>query len=126
MLACSQNEVSEPIVQDTFIDIALSIMGELSNYYPPEDIDILFSKVDQNGFQTATFSLKGVTKETIELGSFAKRQYANRSDGTTCTNKWQCGQEIKKCLDNGNDALISNGACKNSAWCVECVETEYK
>ena len=58
MLACSQNEVSEPIVQDTFIDNALSIMGELSNYYPPEDIDILFSKVDQNGFQTATFSLK--------------------------------------------------------------------
>ena len=122
MLACSQNQVDEPIVQDAFIENALSILDELGNYYPPEDIDLLFSKVDSNGFQIATFSLKGETKETIKLGSFAKRQYAYQSDETTCTNKWQCGKEIKKCLDNGDDALISNGACDNSAWCVECVE----
>jgi hypothetical protein len=88
LLACSQNQVNEPVVQDAFVDNALSIMDELGNYYPPEDIDLLFRKVDSNGFQTATFSLKGETKETIKLGSFAKRQYAHRSDGTTCTNKW--------------------------------------
>ena len=122
LLACSQNQVDEPVAQDAFIDNALSIMDELGNYYPPEDIDLLFSKVDSNGFQTATFSLKGETKEAIKLGSFAKRQYASRSDGTTCTNKWQCGKEIAKCLDEGDDALISNGACENSAWCVTCVE----
>lgn len=92
LLACSQNQVNEPVVQDAFVDNALSIMDELGNYYPPEDIDLLFSKVHSNGFQTATFSLKGETKETIKLGSFAKRQYAYRSDGTTCTNKWQCGK----------------------------------
>jgi hypothetical protein len=124
LLACSQNRVNGPVVQDVFVDNALSIMDELGNYYPPEDIDLLFSKVDSNGFKTATFSLKGETKETIKLGSFAKRQYAYRSDGTTCTNKWKCGKEIKKCLDNGDDALISNGACDNSAWCVECVDSK--
>jgi hypothetical protein len=122
LLACSQNQVDEPVVQDAFIDNTLSILDELGNYYPSEDIDLLFSKVDSNGFQTATFSLKGETKETIKLVSFAKRQYAYQSYGTTCGNKWQCGKEIAKCLDNGDDALISNGACDNSAWCVECVE----
>lgn len=122
LFACSQNQTEESIMQDSFVDNALSIMEELSKYYPPEDIDLLFSKVDSNGFQTAIFSLKGKTKETIKLGSFAKRQYVNQSDGTTCTNQWQCGKEIKNCLDNGDDALISNGACDNSAWCVECVE----
>ncbi|MDB9836461.1 hypothetical protein OAC51_06105 [Flavobacteriaceae bacterium] len=122
LFACSQNQADEPVVQDAFIDNALSILDELGNYYPPEDIDLLVSKVDSNGFQTATFSLKGETKKTIKLGSFAKRQYAYRSDGTTCTNKWQCGKEIANCLDDDKDATISNGACENSAWCVTCVE----
>ena len=120
LLACSQN-TDEPVVQDPFVDYALSILEELGDYYPPEDIGLLFSKVDSNGFKTATFNLKGKSKETVELGSFAKRQYAYKS-GTTCTNKWQCGREIAKCLDNGDAAKISNGACKeNSAWCVECI-----
>ena len=122
LFACSQNLADEPVAQDAFIDNALSILDELGNYYPPEDIDLLFSKVDSNGFQTATFSLKGETKETIKLGGFAKRQYAYRSDGTTCPNKWQCGKEIAKCLDDDKDATISNGACETSAWCVTCIE----
>ena len=121
LLACSQY-TDESIAQDPFVNNALSILEELNNYYPPEDINLLFSKVDTNGFRTATFSLKGETKETIELGSFAQRQYVYQADGTTCTNKWQCGKEIKKCLDNGNKTLISNCECENSAWCVECVE----
>lgn len=122
LLACSQNQVDEPVLQDAFIDNALSILDELGNYYPPEDINLLFSKVDSNGFQTATFSLKGETKEAIKLGSFAKRQYSFGKGGTTCTNKWQCGKEIAKCLDDDKDATISNGACENSAWCVTCVD----
>jgi len=132
LLACSQNQVDdsvvvdEPVVQDTqdtFVDNALSVLEELSEYYPPEDIDLVLRKIDSNGLQTATFSLKGETKETIELGSFAEKQYASLSKGgTTCSNKWECGKRIKECLDEGDDALISNGACVSSAWCVECVE----
>ncbi|MGB1449652.1 MAG: hypothetical protein ACPG8F_07415 [Flavobacteriaceae bacterium] len=122
LLACSQNQADEPVAQDVFIDNALSILNELGNYYPSEDIDLVFRKIDSNGFQTATFSLKGETKETIRLGSFVKREYAYQTDGTTCTNKWQCGKEIANCLEDDKDALISNGACKkNSAWCIECI-----
>ena len=102
LLACSQN-TDDPVVEDPFVNNALSILEELSNYYPQEDIDLLFSKIDSNGFQTATFKLKGKTKETVELGSFAKRQYAYQSGGTTCMNKWQCGKEIAECLDAGDD-----------------------
>lgn len=140
LFACSQNQadepvvldafaenalsiLDEPVVQEAFIDNALSILDELGNYYPSKDIDLLFSKVDSNGIQTATFSLKGQTKEKIKLGSFAKRQYnAYQLEGTTCTNKWQCGKEIANCLDDDKDATISNGACETSAWCVTCVE----
>ena len=125
LLACSQNRLDEPVLQDAFIDNALSILDELGNYYPPEDINLLFSKVDSNGIQTATFSLKGETKEAIKLGSFAKRQYSFGKGGTTCTNKWQCGKEIAKCLDDDKDATISNGACENSAWCVNAL-TQFK
>jgi len=121
LLACSQN-TDKPDVPDPFIDNALSILEELGNYYPPEDIDLLFSQTDSNGFQTATFNLKGKTRETVERGSFAKREYVIQSRGTTCITKWQCAKEIAKCLDNGDAAKISNGACKeNSAWCVECI-----
>lgn len=123
LCSCNQN-TDESIDQELFIDNALDILETLKEYYPPEDINLLFSTIDTNGFQTATFSLIGETKETIQLGSFAVNSTKIKTDGTTCTNKWDCGREIKKCLDNGEDALISNGACENSAWCVECVETD--
>ena len=35
LLACSQNRLDEPVLQDAFIDNALSILDELGNYYPP-------------------------------------------------------------------------------------------
>jgi hypothetical protein len=72
--------------------------------------------------QSATFRLRGETKKAIELGSFVERQGTNQRDGTTCHNRFECGQEIKECLDNGDDAVISNGACEDSAWCVTCIE----
>ena len=47
LLACSQN-TDESITQDPFVNNALSILEELNNYYPPEDTNLLFSKVDTN------------------------------------------------------------------------------
>ena len=123
LLACNQNKTDESVIQDPFVENALSVLEELSKYYPPEDIDVLVRQANSFGYQTATFSLKGETKEIIELGSFAKRPYAYSSEGTTCSNKWQYGKEIAKCLDNGDDAVISNGPCEEaSLWCVKCVE----
>lgn len=124
--SCNQNQVeTDSVIQDPFIDNALSILKELGNYYPSEDVALLFSKGDTNGYKTATFSLKGKTKEAIELGSIAKRESMPKADGTTCKNSWDCGQEIKKCLDNGDDAIISNGACEeNSLWCVKCIDSD--
>ena len=124
LLGCSQN-TDGTVAKDPFVNNALSILEELSDYYPQKDIDLLFSKVDSNGFQSATFKLQGETKETIGLGIFAQSEYAvDQSDGTNCTNKWECGKKIKKCLDNGDDALISNGPCESSVWCVKCIESE--
>lgn len=109
---------------DLFITSALSVLEELSNYYPPDDIDLIFAKTKANGVQQARFRLNGKTKEIIELGSFAEKSNA-KQDGTTCTNKWQCGKAIKSCLDEGFDAVISNGECETpSAWCVTCVDSD--
>ena len=33
LFACNQNQVDEPVVQDTFIDNALSVLDELGNYH---------------------------------------------------------------------------------------------
>ena len=67
LLACNQNKTDESVIQDPFVENALSVLEELSKYYPPEDIDVLVRQANSFGYQTATFSLKGETKEIIEL-----------------------------------------------------------
>jgi hypothetical protein len=88
---------------------------------PPQDLKFVISK-DENGFLKARFSLIGESLEQIKFGSFVKKDFP-KTDGTTCDSKWKCGKEIYKCLQNGDDALISAGACAQLAksYCVTCV-----
>lgn len=122
LCSCLQNRVDEPGIQDPFVEKTLAIFEELSEYYPPKDIVMLLSEVDTEGYQTVTFRLRGETKKAIELGSFVERRVTNQRDGTTCHNRFECGREIKECLDNGVNVVISNGAFEDSAWCVTCIE----
>ena len=90
---------------------------------PPQDLKFVISK-NENGFLKARFSLIGESLEQIKLGSFVKKDFPKtEDDGVTCDSKWKCGREIYKCLQNGDDALISAGACTQLAdsYCVTCV-----
>ena len=120
----SCNNTDENINEEQFIEHTLAIFENLKEYYPAEDVNVLFSEIDSNGYQTATFRLTGKTRELVKLGNFAGKNKVNNSGGTTCHTKLSCGREIKECLDNGKDALISNGACKDAAWCVECLDVD--
>jgi hypothetical protein len=88
---------------------------------PPQDLKFVISK-DENGFLKARFSLIGESLEQIKFGSFVKKDFP-KTDGTTCDSKWKCGKAIYKCLQNGDDALISAGACAQltKSYCVTCV-----
>lgn len=119
-----QKQTDKAAAQHAFIENTLSILDELGNNYPPEDIDLLFCKADAKGFQTATFSLKGETKEIIQLGGFAAREYSAKANGISCTDQRHCGKEIAKCLENGDNALIVNNTSKVRSWRIHCVAAE--
>ena len=119
--SCGEEDNLEKDSDETleFTDLSIQTLENLSSFYPAEDIVIEVSKND-NGSVEALFSLKGDTKKAIGFGQFASK---SSDDGvTTCDGPFKCGKAAKKCLDDGKKALISNGACKDDAYCVECVE----
>jgi|SaaInlStandDraft_1057018.scaffolds.fasta_scaffold43334_2 hypothetical protein len=124
---CNDNkEIEEtPVVSETPANLfAMNTFETLesfvsSNNIPSEDITATIS-IDENGFFNSKFSLKGKTLEQVELGDFVSK--SSMMD-VECSNKWSCGKAIYGCLENGDDAMISEGACgAGKTYCVTCVE----
>ena len=107
----SQQEVS-------FVELNMEIIENLSSSYPAKDLIMTISRNSDNSEQ-AVFSLVGESKKAAELGVFAAR---NTGNGTECSGTISCGKAIKNCLDNGQDALISNGGC--ATYCVTCQKAQ--
>lgn len=107
----SQQEVS-------FAELSMEILENLSSTYSATDLTMSISRNSDNSEQ-AIFGLVGESKKAAQLGLFAAR---NINDGTECNGSVSCGKAIKNCLDNGQDALISNGSC--ATYCVTCQESK--
>jgi len=58
------------------------------------------------------------------MGSFVKIQSRDGNEGTTCDSKWSCGKAIYNCLENDQDALISEGECAGVQYCVTCQDPQ--
>ena len=122
--ACSNEDIEqtkeELSVEEVFAQKTFEIYEAVSSgNIPKTDIKYKVYK-DSDGFLTAKYELTGRTKSEIQMGSFAKN--TSFSDGTTCDGKWSCGKAIYDCLENGKDALISEGAC--ISYCVTCQDPE--
>lgn len=116
--SCNNDTTAPEQTDEKLIQLSLEVLEDLSKTYPPEDIEIVFSK-NENNQKEALFRLKGETKAAAELGYFART--SEGEEGTTCNSAFSCGKAIKKCLDEGQDALISSGACTGYAeYCVTC------
>ncbi|WP_298779565.1 hypothetical protein [uncultured Polaribacter sp.] len=123
--ACNESDTNtgediQNTSQEIFASKTIEIFEELTTeYFPKEDVNFVVYK-DKNGFLMAKYELIGTTKKEVQMGSFAKTE--RRGDGgTTCEGKWSCGKAIYKCLENDQDALISEGACTGrTAYCVTC------
>jgi len=119
--ACSNEDTEqtkeELSAEEVFAQKTFEIYEAVSSEnIPKTDIKYNVYK-DSDGFLTAKYELTGKTKSEIQMGSFAKTQ--SFSDGTTCDGKWSCGKAIYGCLENGQDALISEGACTGyTEYCV--------
>ena len=132
LFSCKDNQTIENNLQESitetpeilFTTKTIEIFEVLTTKdIPPKDLNFVISK-NGNGFLTARFSLIGESLEQVKLGSFVKKDFNQTNvDGITCDSKWKCGKAIYKCLQNGDDALIYAGACKqlSSSYCVTCV-----
>ena len=118
LISCSEENINADPPEDLSV-LSMEILGNLSDTYPAEDI-VLKVAANPVGKVSALFQLTGESKENAQLGLFAGR-LAN-DDGTDCNNALSCGKAIKKCLDDGKDALISSGAC--AVYCVTCQDPE--
>jgi hypothetical protein len=123
---CNDNKeiVVAPAVSETSANLfalkTFEILESLitTNKIPSEDITATIS-IDENGYFNSKFSLKGKTLEQVELGNFVAKSLMKDVE---CSSKWTCGKAIYACLENGDDALISEGACGSSrTYCVTCV-----
>jgi len=125
IFSCSQEKTNqEDVSQNTEEVFAMKTFeiyeGLSTKDIPKEDIKYSVYK-DLNGFLTAKYELTGQTKKEVQMGSFVSTQ-ARGGEGTTCDGKWSCGKAIFQCLENGQDALISEGACVS--YCVTCQDPE--
>ena len=109
------NDIQKEI---SFTEFSMEIRESLSATYPTDDLIMSVSRND-NGSEQTIFGLKGEIKKAAQLGLFAAR---NANDGTECNGTVSCGKAIKKCLDNGQDAVISNDNC--ATYCVTCQEPQ--
>ncbi|CAI8426796.1 MAG: Uncharacterised protein [Flavobacterium sp. SCGC AAA160-P02] len=129
--SCSQEESVSQTIAETKVNFAaksVEILDELAEYFPKEDLVSTISK-DKEGRLFAIYKLIGQTRDEIDLGSFAKREFKrNDGEGTTCDGKWSCGRLLYQCLANGDIGMISNGGCGENGnpdhYCVVCVPEE--
>ena len=115
IISCSEENNQNQSEELQFEFLMMETLENLSVEYPPEDIVMNISS-DSNDYEVALFSLTGETKKAVDLGYFVSSKLGD--EGTTCSNKFACGIAIKKCLDDGQDARISNGEC--ATYCVTC------
>ena len=80
--------------------------------------------VEESKIVTTKFELTGQTKKELQMGSFVKIQSRDGNEGTTCDSKWSCGKAIYNCLENDQDALISEGECAGVQYCVTCQDPQ--
>tara|TARA_B110001450_G_C17649554_1_gene492671 strand:- start:440 stop:865 length:426 start_codon:yes stop_codon:yes gene_type:complete len=124
---CNNNKefVEAPVVAETPANLFAMKTFEIlesfitTNKIPSEDITATIS-IDENGYFNSRFSLKGKTLEQVKLGNFVAKSLIKDVE---CSSKWTCGKAIFACLENGDDALISEGACASSkTYCITCVK----
>ncbi|MCF6264688.1 MAG: hypothetical protein L3J24_14030 [Xanthomonadales bacterium] len=91
---------------------------------PKEDVQFTIFE-DENGFLVALYELTGKSKQYVQMGSFAGTQSFNDDDdkGKTCKGKFACGRLVFACLQDGRQALVSNGPCPSASneYCVTCL-----
>lgn len=93
---------------------------------PKEDVQFTIVE-DENGFLVALYELTGKSKQYVQMGSFAGTQSFNDDDdddkGKTCKGKFACGRLVYACLEDGREALVSNGPCDSASneYCVICL-----
>ena len=115
----SCNDDTTDIQQETsFTELSMEIRESLSSTYPTQDLTMSVSR-NGDGTEQTFFGLTGESKKAAQLGLFTAR---SANDGTECSSAISCGKAIKKCLDNGQDALISYGNC--ATYCVTCQEPQ--
>ncbi|WP_019037471.1 hypothetical protein [Psychroflexus tropicus] len=121
VISCSKSNEDEIItdVESNFTEESFSIYEELSSYYPKGDVVMTFSKTEE-GLETVKFSLTGESLKMAQLGQFAKTEFSKSGD--ECSGPMSCGRLIKDCLNNGQDALISNGT--RATYCVTCKDPQ--
>ncbi len=113
-------DISKLTDEEVFALKTFEIYEELSTKdIPIEDIKYRVFK-DSNGFLTAKFELTEQAKKELQMGSFVKIQSRDGNEGTTCDSKWSCGKAIYNCLENDQDALISEGECAGLQCYVTC------
>lgn len=120
-VSCTEANEDE-IITDAETDFTVEsfdIYEEVSSYYPKGDVVMTFSKTE-DGLETATYRLTGESLKMAQLGQFAKTE--SSKSGDECNGAMSCGRLIKDCLDNGQDALISNGTC--ATYCVTCKDPQ--
>ncbi len=124
MLSCADenDEISDQKSNtEKFAMKTFEVYEAVSSKRIPQE-DIIYKVLeDQNGRLTARFKVIGESKKAIQMGSFVAGKSLN-DGGTTCDGKWSCGKAIYECLENGQDALISEGACTSVSqeYCVTC------
>lgn len=129
LISCmgSENEVNTETNINNFAEFSMEILETLHDTYDANDLELSVTK-DSNGNEKAIFKLKKSSQSDVLKSSSIKSNTKNsvapmnysEEGGTECNNKISCGKAIAECLDNGMDALISNGTC--ATYCVTCQE----
>lgn len=123
-VSCGENSEDiqdEKIDNDALILMAMEIFEDLDQSLPNQKLALRIG-LDENGKGTVHFS--AIENVPSDIHDYQGVQVRNleEEEGTECSTPIGCLKEAKKCLDDGQDALISNGPC--ATYCVTCQEQE--
>lgn len=121
--SCGENSEdlqNEKIDNDSLILMAMELFEDLDQSLPDQKLALRIS-LDENGKGTLHFSAtENIQSDTHD---FQRVKVSTlEEEGTECSTPIGCLKEAKKCLDDGQDAVISNGPC--ATYCATCQEPE--
>ena len=112
---------AKKIDNDPLILMAMELFTELDESLPNQELALRIN-LDETGKGNVHFSAKDNISSEIHDFKGAKVSSLAEEEGAECSTAIGCLKEAKKCLDDGQDAVISNGPC--ATYCVTCQEPE--